>query len=68
MDVAAEVARPSSPFGPTKHGWENVTIESFLEAACAWAEDTQFGDSQNLRGASPWKKFATFLYLGKIYE
>jgi hypothetical protein len=67
-DVAAEKAVPSSPYGPTQGGWENVTIESFLDAASSWAESTSFGESQNLRGASPWRKFATFLYLGKIYE
>jgi len=68
IDVAVEKASPSSPYGPTHGGWENVTIGSFLESACSWAEDTGFGESQNLRGASPWKKFAMFLYLGKIYE
>lgn len=68
IDAAAEKTMPSSPYGPTRGGWENVTIESFLESACAWAASTGFGDSQNLGGATPWKKFATFLYLGKIYE
>ena len=68
VDVATEKSSPSSPYGPTQGGWENVTIESFLESACSWAEDTGFGESQGLRGTSPWKKFATFLYLGKIYE
>ncbi len=67
-DIAAEKASPSSPYGSTQGGWENVTIESFLESACSWAEDTGFGESQNLRDASPWRKFATFLYLGKNYE
>ena len=68
IDATAEKASPSSPYGPTQGGWENVTIESFLESACSWAEDTGFGESQNLSDASPWRKFATFLYLGKIYE
>ncbi len=68
LDAAAEKMMPSSPYGPTQCGWENVTIESFLESACAWAEDTGFGDSQNLGESTPWRKFATFLYLGKIYE
>jgi hypothetical protein len=67
-DVTAEKASPSSPYGPTQGGWENVTIESFLASACSWAEDTGFGETQGLGGASPWKKSATFLYLGKIYE
>ena len=48
--------------------WENDTIESFLGAAIAWAEDSDFGASQGLRDTDPWKKFAVFLYCGKIYE
>lgn len=48
--------------------WENGSIEDFLEAASAWAEDSAFGSKQGLSSASPWRKFATFLYCGKIYE
>ena len=67
-EIAQEGIRPSPPFGPGARGWENGTIEAFLEAAAAWAEDTSFGDSQGLRNASPWKRFAVFLMCGKIYE
>ena len=66
--VAAESANPSSPYGPDAGGWENTTIEAYLEAAVAWAEDSSFGVSQGLQGANPWRVFATFLYCGKIYE
>ena len=62
--AAAEMAYPGSDRG----GWENVTLESFLEAAHAWAEGSDFGARQGLKDASPWKKFAIFLYCGKIYE
>ena len=48
--------------------WENGTIEDFLEAASSWAEDSEFGLRQGLSSASPWKRFAAFLYCGKIYE
>ncbi|MYM65858.1 hypothetical protein GTP45_03280 [Pseudoduganella sp. FT55W] len=48
--------------------WENDSIEDFLEAAGSWADDSGFGASQGLSAASPWKKFAVFLYCGKIYE
>lgn len=41
--VRMEVASPSSPYGPDAGGWENTTIESFLEGAAAWAEDSDFG-------------------------
>ena len=52
----------------TGQGWESDSIEQFLDAAAAWAEDSQFGDSQGLKEASPWKRFAVFLYCGKVYE
>jgi len=48
--------------------WENDSIEDFLESAGNWAEDSEFGAKQGLSAASPWKKFAVFLYCGKIYE
>ena len=48
--------------------WEHKSIEDFLEAASAWAEDSAFGSQQGLSLTSPWRKFATFLYSGKIYE
>jgi hypothetical protein len=49
--------------------WENGTIEAFLDAAHAWATESSFGRTQGLAdAASPWQRFATFLYAGKIYE
>ncbi|GGX98802.1 hypothetical protein GJV26_16085 [Massilia dura] len=51
-----------------ENGWSNETIEGFLESAHAWAEESDFGARQGLDSASPWKKFATFLYCGKVYE
>ena len=48
--------------------WENDSVETFLEAAVAWAEDTGMGATQGLSEASPWKRAAVFLYCGKIYE
>ena len=54
--------------GRGKNGWQNHTIEAFLEAALAWAEDSGFGEKQGLTEASPWRKAAVFLLCGKIYE
>jgi hypothetical protein len=48
--------------------WENNSIEGFLESASSWATDSNFGARQGLSQASLWKKFAVFLYCGKIYE
>mgnify|MGYP001581993803 CR=1 FL=1 len=53
--------------GNAEH-WENESIEDFLEGVSAWAEDSGFGSQQGLLLASPWRKFATFLFSGKIYE
>ena len=63
-----EAANPSSAYGPDAGGWENSTIESYLDAALGWAEDTDMGTTQGLSSAPSWREFATFLYLGKIYE
>ena len=65
-EVAKERARPSHPIGPGSNGWENTTIEAFLEAAAAWATD-----DRNKTGNEPeptWREFARFLHAGKIYE
>jgi len=61
-------ASTAQSHGDGSAAWENTTIESFLEAAAAWARDSQFGQTQGLKTANPWRVFATFLYCGKIYE
>jgi hypothetical protein len=66
--VQAERARPSSPYGPDAGGWENTRIESYLESAAAWAKDANFGVSRGLEPDNLWRRFAGFLYAGKIYE
>ncbi len=66
--AAADRIVPGSPYGPAAGGWENVTIEDFLEAALSWAESTGMGESQGLPTAPTWRGFAAFLYCGKIYE
>lgn len=49
-------------------GWYNFSIESYLEAALAWAESTGMGESQGLPPGPSWQAFAAFLLCGKIYE
>lgn len=66
--VAAAANAGASAVGPDAGGWKNTSIESFLEAAIAWADDTDFGVNQGLTAEDPWKRFAVFLYCGKIYE
>jgi hypothetical protein len=68
-DAAAKDAiAPPAYYNPGANEWENLTIESFLEAAIRWAEATQFGTTQGLDPRNPWKQFAVFLVCGKIYE
>jgi len=59
---------PAQPFGSEAGGWENTTIETFLAAAIAWAEDSRFGTSLGVPPSNPWRQFATFLNCGKYYE
>ena len=63
-----QLENPDSPYGPDSGGWENTTIDSYLDAALGWAEDTDMGTTQGLSPIPSWREFATFLYLGKIYE
>jgi hypothetical protein len=66
-EIRKEKEKPSNPYSHGWNGWENTTIEGFLESAIAWAEDSEFGDRIE-RTDNLWKKFALFLYGGKIYE
>lgn len=64
--TASEQVRPSSPYS-SMHGWENVTISAFLDAAAAGAEDNRIGSDED-RKDNPWSLAAQILYIGKIYE
>ena len=66
--VAAERENPRNPHGPDAGGWQNTSIEGFLGCAASWAEATNFGLTQGLLPDNPWKRFAVFLFRGKIYE
>ena len=67
--LAAELENSEPDGYGAPRGWQNATIEQFLEAAVAWANDSKFGRLQDLESdASPWRRFAVFLNAGKIYE
>ncbi len=55
------------PYGGQPGGWENSRIESYLEAALSWAQDSRDLPT-GLPSEPSWRGFATFLYSGKIYE
>jgi hypothetical protein len=44
--------------------WENLSIEDFLEAAYAWAQDSDNKVSES----NLWQYFAKLLYAGRSYE
>ena len=69
-EVEKERLSPSPEYESGANGWENGTIEMFLQAAIAWADGSHFGRRQ-IDGKfidNPWNQFAHFLYAGKIYE
>jgi len=71
--IQLEEANPSSPYGPDAGGWENISIEDYLESAIAWAEDSNFGRKMafkelELNNVSPWRRIAAFLMAGRVYE
>lgn len=49
--------------GDSTDGWENTSLEHFLEAMHAWAID-----SQALNEQPRWRDFAQLLLAGKHYE
>jgi hypothetical protein len=53
----------SRPHACGTRGWENGTIEAFLEAMHAWATD-----SGALPSVPTWRDVAQLLLAGKIYE
>jgi hypothetical protein len=67
-EVEREKETPSSPYGPGANGWENRSIEAFLESASSWAEASKYGLKLYKKPENPWKRCADILYMGKIYE
>jgi len=79
VEAEEEAKDPSGPWGGSPNGWANATIDSFLDAAVAWAEPESGLDSAGSSVAPrrapdwfpedpSWQSFARFLYAGKIYE
>jgi hypothetical protein len=66
-EVKKEKETPISPYGPGENGWENGTIENYLDAAAAWME-AWIGKEHELPEEPSWQSFARFLYAGKYYE
>ena len=67
-EVEKEKKKPSSPHGPGANGWENRTIENFLESAASWGADSIDGFKGYKKPNNPWTRCAHILFMGKIYE
>ena len=66
-DSRAQAHDRIARFGAGPNGWQNHSIEDFLDAALRWTEDTR-GREMGLPDQASWQALATFLYVGKIYE
>ncbi|WP_147448803.1 hypothetical protein [Corallococcus terminator] len=49
---------------PGPLGWQNFTIDSFLDASASWAEASSDWDPRE----NPWRRCASILFAGKFYE
>jgi hypothetical protein len=66
--IAEEELTPSWPYGPDAGGWENTTIERFLEAAVRWARDSVNQNTFYQKADSQWRRCADILFAAKSYE
>lgn len=62
-EVAKEKINPNSPWGAGANGWENGTIEAYLEAAVACAEASIWNGLGN--ASRGFVESIRFLYCGK---
>src|SRR5262249_52073641 len=63
-----ELASPSPRYSAGANGWENGSIEAFLDAAAAWAEANS--RTAHLGAAVPdaWRRAAMIIVAGAFYE
>lgn len=72
MDFAEErlleETSPSSPYEPGPLGWENGSIDTFLDAAAAWATASSRSSPVSASRSNVWQRCAATLLAGKFYE
>ncbi|MDF3199158.1 hypothetical protein P3C29_10715 [Pseudomonas sp. 1912-s] len=72
MDFAEErlleETSPSSPYGPGALGRENGSIDTFLDAAAAWATASSRSSPVSASRSNVWQRCAAILLAGKFYE
>lgn len=59
---------PLSPYGRGALGWENGSVDAFLEAAGAWAIGSSRLVPAEVSSANVWQRCASILLAGKFYE
>jgi hypothetical protein len=67
-EVAKERTHPTTNGSPGANGWENGSIEGFLDGAAAWADVRQENGQPLLPDQPGWRAFAMFLLAGKYYD
>ncbi|MBT9263349.1 hypothetical protein KKQ10_00520 [Pseudomonas sp. MG-9] len=69
-DFARErsVSEPLSPYGRSASGWENGSLDTFLDAAGAWALASSRQAAADVSSANVWQRCASILLAGKFYE
>ena len=69
-EIKKDKVIPAPRYDRGANGWENVSVEGYLEAASAWARAADFGRARpdGKFKENYWNQFAHFLYAGKIYE
>ncbi|UFI46681.1 DUF7660 family protein [Pseudomonas savastanoi] len=72
MDFAEErllrEISPPSPYGPGALGWENGSIDTFLDAAAAWGTASSRSSPLSPSRSNVWQRCAAILLAGKFYE
>ncbi len=65
---ALEEATASSPYEAGASGWENGSVDTFLDAAAAWAVATSRNAQADAAVSNVWRRCAAILLAGKFYE
>lgn len=65
---ALEEATASSPYEADASDWENGSVDTFLDAAAAWAVATSRNAQADAAVSNVWRRCAAILLAGKFYE
>jgi hypothetical protein len=63
-----EKRSPSSPWGPSALGWENLSVDAFFDAAASWADASSRLAQADEAVPNAWQRCAAILLAGKFYE